>query len=195
MRREDKIRIRSAVYTMAALITSHLVCNCFHVLLVGTYVCENSHKTPLTVLEELKSPLLYIKNECSNEFLEWTLLYTILSDVTNFLFTFSSCLRLPIYYMCNVEDKREVRLIFIRLAHPLTKIVLDNHTEPTVFPLADVLSENSAQVQPSEQQSESVSIIANGHGGEDTRVRFIDDYASRTEGNENGSNESIEYRL
>jgi hypothetical protein len=35
--REDKRRLRSAVFTMAVLVSSHLVCNSVHVTLTGRY--------------------------------------------------------------------------------------------------------------------------------------------------------------
>jgi hypothetical protein len=85
--------------------------------------------------------------------------------------------------MCNVEVKREVRLLFMRVAHPLLKTQLSGHTQPSVFPLADVLSMDSTHMQHDDSG-------CNGFNQEHTRVRFIDDTQV-----DNVSNESIEYRL
>uniref|UniRef100_A0A1I7YS46 G_PROTEIN_RECEP_F1_2 domain-containing protein n=1 Tax=Steinernema glaseri TaxID=37863 RepID=A0A1I7YS46_9BILA len=95
LRRQMSTSLKSAVYTMVAIVTSYIFSNSLH-------LC-------LTVLERSDSTLL--KHPTDPELA--STFHTTFSDVVSFVYMFTSAIRILIYYQCNTAIRNDLRDMFI----------------------------------------------------------------------------------
>ncbi|PAV76250.1 hypothetical protein WR25_02169 [Diploscapter pachys] len=82
--------VRSAVYTMAAIVTSYLASNTLHLI--------------LTFLERTDDPILRDPDDSE----KFSAFHTFFSDTVSFVYMFTSAIRPLIYYLCNPVIRREI---------------------------------------------------------------------------------------
>uniref|UniRef100_A0A8R1HT63 G_PROTEIN_RECEP_F1_2 domain-containing protein n=1 Tax=Caenorhabditis japonica TaxID=281687 RepID=A0A8R1HT63_CAEJA len=82
--------VRSAVFTMAAIVTSYLISNVLHLIL--TVLERSGHQ----ILKSDEDPLM------SSQF------HTFFSDVVSFVYMFTSAIRIVIYYLCNPKIRGDL---------------------------------------------------------------------------------------
>ncbi|CAD6189560.1 unnamed protein product [Caenorhabditis auriculariae] len=86
--------VRSAVFTMAAIVASYLISNILHLIL--TFLERAKHP----VLQSVEDPLL------SSTF------HTFFSDLVSFVYMFTSAIRILIYYGCNPRIRDDLNDFF-----------------------------------------------------------------------------------
>ncbi|CAI4222528.1 unnamed protein product [Auanema sp. JU1783] len=86
--------VRSAIYTMAAIVFSYLISNTLHLV--------------LTILERTHHPLLIDEEDA----LKSSTFHTFFSDMVSFVYMFTSAIRILIYYGCNPVIRKDIQQFF-----------------------------------------------------------------------------------
>ncbi|CAJ0582428.1 unnamed protein product, partial [Mesorhabditis spiculigera] len=92
----NSVQVRSAMYTMLAIVTSYLISTGLHLI--------------LTVLERSGSPLISDSEDPE----QFSLFHTAFSDVVTFVIMLSSAIRIVIYYVCNPKTRDDLRVVLLR---------------------------------------------------------------------------------
>uniref|UniRef100_A0A914W8Q8 G-protein coupled receptors family 1 profile domain-containing protein n=1 Tax=Plectus sambesii TaxID=2011161 RepID=A0A914W8Q8_9BILA len=95
--KDRRVKVRNAIYTMVAIVSTYLVCNTLHLI--------------LNVLERMNAIILQHETDARRS----STFYIIFSDTVSFLYMFSSAIRVGIYAKCNPQVRDDIVMFFCSL--------------------------------------------------------------------------------